>query len=177
MTACTEEVLELETEVLYLKVPRDLKRALEDLATLRRRQRHAADTLTALVIQACDELLVREVPHYGSVLAGHTTGGKIRSTGPRDLTHPEQIICALADLVQAAADEFSRNDVRQYLDIDRKSWAASYSPTFQAMRSDHPGGAPPIGDAFTNLIQRTAYGRYQLTEKGWNFTRRLDEGS
>jgi hypothetical protein len=167
----------METEVLYVKVPRDLKRALEDLATTRQRQGAAADTLTALVIQACDDLLVREVPNYESVLDGLRAGGKIRSTGTRDLTHPEQIVCALAHLVQAEDEEFSRNDVRQHLGLDRKPWAASYSPTFQAMRSDHPGGAPPIGAAFENLIQRTAHGRYKLTEKGWSVTRRLDRCS
>ena len=167
----------METEVLYVKVPRDLKRALEDLATTRRRPRAAADTLTALVIQACDDLLVREVPNYGSVLHGLPAGGKIRSTGTRDLTHPEQIVCALAHLVQAEDDEFSRNDVRQQLGLDRKRWSASYSPTFQAMRSDHPGGAPAFGEVFENLFEHTAYGRYKLTEKGWSFTRRLDRCS
>jgi hypothetical protein len=35
----------------------------------------------------------------------------------------------------------------------------------QAMRSDHPGGAPPIGARFKGVFRRVERGRYTLTDK------------
>jgi hypothetical protein len=42
------------------------------------------------------------------------------------------------------ARAFSRNEVRLQLSLDSHEWLSGYTAIFQAMRIDHPGGAPDI---------------------------------
>ncbi len=89
------------------------------------------------------------------------------ANGVATMTHAEQILYAvslLADGQELAA--FSREEIRHQLGIPREEWNASYSPTFQAMRADHPGGASKIGARFHNIFRRVSHGRYVLTDYG-----------
>lgn len=47
---------------------------------------------------------------------------------------------------------FSREQIRQQGGISRADWHASYSPTFQCMRSDQPGGAPQVAERYQNVF-------------------------
>jgi hypothetical protein len=82
-----------------------------------------------------------------------------------ELTHAEQILRAARDLSKRQAT-FTRNDVRPELGLDRGAWMSGYVAIFQAMRDDHPGGAPPIGKEYTGVFHRVAYATYVLTDKG-----------
>jgi hypothetical protein len=64
------------------------------------------------------------------------------------MTHAEQILAAAADLVRSGKRRFSRRDIRDALGIGQPEWMSGYTAIFQAMREDHPGGAPPIGREF-----------------------------
>ena len=83
------------------------------------------------------------------------------------MTHSKRIVQAVA-LITAVQEKtiFSREDVRVLADMDRGEWLASGSPTFQGMRSDHPGGAPKINSKYRNIFQRVAPGKYMLTSEG-----------
>lgn len=89
------------------------------------------------------------------------------------MTHAEQIIEAVTWLVKEDKNAiFTRDEIRIQAKISREDWNASYSPTFQAMRSDHPGGAPPIGAKHKNVFKRISHGKYILAEYGVNLSRR-----
>jgi hypothetical protein len=82
-------------------------------------------------------------------------------------TQPEEILIGVAKLLDKQTSPiFSRHSIRDELCIFPENWNASYSPTFQAMRSDHPGGAPPIGIQYKNVFQQVSYGKHTLTEYG-----------
>lgn len=83
------------------------------------------------------------------------------------MTHTEKIIHAVKELTKSDLNrKFSRNDVKLQAGISDRDWQASYNPTFQGMRIDHPGGAPSVGKGFKGVFRRTAYGIYVLTDKG-----------
>jgi len=86
------------------------------------------------------------------------------------MTLAEQIMRAVAHLTQMQGyREFSREDVRRHLNIDREIWNKSLTAVFQGMREDHPGGAPPIGEPYSGVFRRVRHGRYTLTNKGQSF--------
>jgi hypothetical protein len=62
------------------------------------------------------------------------------------MTHAEQILQAVGALIGKNENAvFTREDVRAAAGVDRVDWNASYSPTFQGMRSVQPGCAPNVG--------------------------------
>jgi hypothetical protein len=83
------------------------------------------------------------------------------------MTHAEQILQAMASLVsQDGVRSFSRKAVRDRICVTQEVWMAGYTAIFQAMRSDHPGGAPPIGERYRGVFQRVSHREYQLTPYG-----------
>lgn len=84
-----------------------------------------------------------------------------------EMTHAEEILQALRILTEPDNGAvFTRNDVRECLGISQERWLAGYTAIFQAMRSDHPGGAPHIASCYTGIIERIRRGEYRLTPKG-----------
>jgi hypothetical protein len=94
----------------------------------------------------------------------------IPETGPDRraiMTHAEQIFRSAAELALRRGDgTFSRLDCRELLNLDAYTWTASYSPAFQGMREDQPGGAPPVTRRYRNVFRRIRRGEYTLTEVG-----------
>lgn len=79
----------------------------------------------------------------------------------------EQIAVAVAALVgQNGKLIFTREEVRHQAGINREAWDASYSPIFQGMRIDHPGGAPKVPVRFQGVFQRVTHGKHMLTDYG-----------
>jgi hypothetical protein len=85
----------------------------------------------------------------------------------KKLTHPEEIMCAVAKIVlKQGRDTFSRVDIRRVTGVDKDAWDASFSPEFQGMRVDHPGGAPKVNKKFQGVFYRVQHGIYTLTDYG-----------
>jgi hypothetical protein len=82
------------------------------------------------------------------------------------MTHAEQILSAAYELLNHGKTSFTREDIRILLGINRKEWTASFSPIFQGMRADQPGGAPSVGKQFQNVFIRIGHGIYILSEHG-----------
>ncbi len=82
------------------------------------------------------------------------------------MTHPEQIMKAVAFLVSHGNTPFSRREVRDQIGLSQVDWMAGYTAVFQGMREDHPGGAPPVGEKFRGVFRRVAHGQYVLTKYG-----------
>lgn len=73
-------------------------------------------------------------------------------------------VCDVADGDNSSI--FSRDDVRSHLGIAPRIWHASYSPIFQGMRADHPGGAPKVKLAVRKVFLRVGYGKYKMSYHG-----------
>jgi hypothetical protein len=85
----------------------------------------------------------------------------------RKPTIAECILAAIGVLVGADAEKtFSREEVRRAAGVGKASWERSWNPTFQGMRSDHPGGAPKQAAKNRGVIRRVKRGSYVLTEAG-----------
>jgi hypothetical protein len=83
------------------------------------------------------------------------------------MTIPEQIMQAVAVLVrQQNKRVFTREEIRDQIGVDREIWNASYSPTFQGMRADQPGGAPSVGERYKNVFRQVEHGKHTLTVYG-----------
>ena len=83
------------------------------------------------------------------------------------MTHPEEIIRAVASLVDAKGrGVFTRNQVRKLIGVSSHDWLYRYTATFQGMRVDHPGGAPAVGARWKDVFQRVSRGKYILTPRG-----------
>ncbi len=83
------------------------------------------------------------------------------------MTQAEQILSGVRQLLGDKDNEvFSREAIRQKINVSREIWDASYSPTFQAMRSDQPGGAPAIAEKYKNIFRQVAHGKHTLTDNG-----------
>jgi hypothetical protein len=63
---------------------------------------------------------------------------------------------------------FTRDEIRIQIGVDRDEWMAGYTSIFQGMRSDQPGGAPPIGKRFRGVFRQVERGKYSLSDYGWN---------
>jgi hypothetical protein len=97
------------------------------------------------------------------------TGAVSSQSSPRrrSMTHPEQIMAAVADLTGAQdSKEFSRDDVRRRIGVERDAWMSGYTAVFQGMRCDHPGGAPGVSERFKAVFRNVRRGQYVLTPKG-----------
>lgn len=83
------------------------------------------------------------------------------------MTHPEEIMQAVATLVLRKGQQvFTRKEIRAQIGVSREHWHASYSPTFQGMREDQPGGAPQVAARFKGVFRQVEYGRHTLTRYG-----------
>lgn len=83
------------------------------------------------------------------------------------MTISEQIMQAVAVLVDKREIKvFTREEIREQIGVDRERWDASYSPTFQGMREDQPGGAPNVGTKFKKVFRQVEHGKHRLTEYG-----------
>lgn len=89
------------------------------------------------------------------------------------MTHAEQILHAVADLVLAGQSTFARKDVRDRIGVSQDEWMSGYTAIFQAMRADHPGGAPSIVERFRGVFRQVGHGEYMLTDKGQRIVREL----
>ena len=84
------------------------------------------------------------------------------------MTHAEEIMRAVAKLVQQGGSPiFTRDEIRRCIGVSRDRWLSGYTAVFQGMRSDHPGGAPPVGIKFQGVFRRVEHGKHTLTEYGW----------
>lgn len=80
------------------------------------------------------------------------------------MTHQEEIMRAVAILVKREGKlEFSREDIRKKLNLDRDTWLDGYTVIFQQMRLYQPTG---IGQRFRGVFRTAPYGRHALTEYG-----------
>ena len=86
------------------------------------------------------------------------------------VTHAEEIIRAVATLIKQGKKVFSRKDVRDQIGLSADEWQLGYTAIFQAMRIDHPGGAPQIGSKYKNVFERIERGKYVLTSYGRELT-------
>lgn len=83
------------------------------------------------------------------------------------MTFTDDIMRAVAVLVHdQGKTAFSRQEIRIQAGIDAEAWDRSGSPIFQAMRSNHPGGAPPISEKFKGVFRQVRRGQHTLTEYG-----------
>ncbi len=156
----------MQTEVIYVTVPTHLKRSLEALALQYRYQARDPHTLKGMVIKACDELLARELPQYTSDRVKRSDGERSAVVVGREGTHADQIMRAVATVIAEGVDIFTRADIRDRAGVDSDQWNGSYSPIFQGMRIDHPGGAPQVGTRFKGVFRRVDRGHYTLTPHG-----------
>ena len=86
----------------------------------------------------------------------------------------ESIFRAVAVLVgQDGCVIFTREEVRHNAGVTREDWNASYSPVFQGMRSDHPGGAPKVRSKFMGVFEQVSHGKHRLTDYGRRLAREL----
>ena len=90
------------------------------------------------------------------------------------MIHAEEIMKAVAELIKQGTTVFTRKDVRDQLGLSQKEWLSGYVAIFQAMRIDHPGGAPPIGRKFRGVFRRIARGKYTLTPYGEKLLKEYD---
>ncbi len=83
------------------------------------------------------------------------------------MTIPEKIMQAVSILVfQEGKTQFTREEIRQKIGVEREEWDTSYSPTFQGMRADQPGSAPAVGAKFKGVFRQVAHGTHTLTDDG-----------
>lgn len=82
------------------------------------------------------------------------------------MTHAEEIIQAVAKLVGQGKNLFTRKEVRDEIGVSQHEWLYRYTAIFQGMRTDHPGGAPEVGERFRGVFQRIERGKYALTDYG-----------
>ncbi len=87
------------------------------------------------------------------------------------VTHTDQIMAAVKQITATGRMAFTRQLVRDEIGLKGADRNASYGPTFQAMRDDHPGGAPPIGMRFRGVFHRESHGMYHLTKYGYQLLR------
>lgn len=85
----------------------------------------------------------------------------------KEETHAEKILRASASIALAKGTRtLSRKAVRDHLGLSNARWRAGFTAIFQAMRDDHPGGAPNIAPEFADTLHRVGRGDYELTRKG-----------
>jgi hypothetical protein len=106
----------------------------------------------------------------------HTPLLKQNTTSSTKSPISEQIMLATKELNKQGKIYFTRKEIMGCLDIDTHLITSSYSPIFQGMRDDHPGGAPPVAKRFRGIFHRVEYGKYKLTEYGYSLLSKLFPG-
>ena len=94
-------------------------------------------------------------------------------------THAELILRAAAEIAheQGSGAIITRRDIRDKIGISHSEWMAGFTAIFQAMRSDHPGGAPYIGERYRNVFRRINRGNYALTAHGESLVAAIPSGT
>ena len=88
------------------------------------------------------------------------------------MTLAERIVSAVREFVGSNLNaEFTREEVRRHAGVEREEWVASWSPIFQGMREDQPGGAPQVSARFGGVFRRIRHGVHTLTEHGQSLVR------
>lgn len=83
------------------------------------------------------------------------------------MTQAEEILQVVFVLIKEKGKKtFTRLDIRRQINPDKKRWENNYSPTFQGMRVDGPGGANNVGKKFQGIFQQVKHGVHTLTEYG-----------
>ena len=83
------------------------------------------------------------------------------------MTTAEEILQAVSVLIkEKGMKTFSRLDIKRQIGADKRRWENNYSPTFQGMRVDNPGGARNVSKKFQGIFQQVKYGVHTLTEYG-----------
>ena len=91
------------------------------------------------------------------------------------MTHAEEIMQAVAALIKRKRENtFSRKEIRDELGLGADVWNNCYSPVFQGMRSDHPGGAPRVRDKFKDVFRQVERGKHTLTRRGRQLLTQFD---
>jgi hypothetical protein len=91
------------------------------------------------------------------------------------MTHADQIMRAVAALVREQGKRvFTRAEVRKRIGVSQEQWTSGYTAVFQGMRADHPGGAPDVGSRWRGAFRRVEYGKYVLTQRGWQLVSELE---
>jgi tetratricopeptide (TPR) repeat protein len=91
---------------------------------------------------------------------------------PESMTHAMEIAMAVHSLVfRKGLKEFTRDQVRRGLGLTRERWMSAYTAIFQAMRADHPGGAPTIKKEYQGSFKRVRHGTFVLAPYGEDFVR------
>jgi NH3-dependent NAD+ synthetase len=91
----------------------------------------------------------------------------VNGRGNVDMTHAERILMAVETLSgRDGSLVFSQDEIRHQAGLDRTEWNRGYSAIFQAMRADHPGGAPSIRQEFRGVFTQVAHGKHKLSDYG-----------
>lgn len=77
----------------------------------------------------------------------------------------DQILWAVGALIRRGEETFTREEIRQVLQIERVRWNNSFSPLIQKMRVDQPG-VPSVPMRYRNVFERVDAGKYRLTDAG-----------
>lgn len=80
---------------------------------------------------------------------------------------------AAVAVIRSGRSIFTRKDVRDEIGVSSHVWLYSYTAIFQAMRMDHPGGAPEINARFKNVFKRVERGKFMLTPYGMRLAEEL----
>ncbi len=91
------------------------------------------------------------------------------------MTHAEQILRAVAGIIQNEKTHFTRLAIREAIGVDANEWEKNYSPIFQAMRIGQPVAALRVATKWRNVFRQASRGQYQLTSYGINLTHTLVE--
>jgi hypothetical protein len=79
------------------------------------------------------------------------------------MTIADKIWIAIAEKVATSRSiQFSPKDIRDLTDLK----SGSFGPIFQGMRSDQPGGAPPVPPKYKNTLVQVSRGKYRLSANG-----------
>ena len=71
------------------------------------------------------------------------------------MIHSEKILHAVAKIVSLnETATFTREEIRVQAGVNREDWNAGYSPIFQGMRAEQPGGASPVPPRFKNVFRQ-----------------------
>lgn len=83
------------------------------------------------------------------------------------MTTPEEILRAVSILVKKKGmNEFRRLDIKKQIGADEHRWRNNYSPTFQGMREDAPGGARNVAEKYKGVFRGVRFGVHTLTDYG-----------
>ncbi len=91
------------------------------------------------------------------------------------MTHAEQILHAVAEIIQNENTSFTRLAIRDVIGVDANEWEKNYSPIFQAMRTGQSSAASRVASKWRNVFRQVSRGQYQLTSYGIKIVRSFVE--